>query len=65
MQSQGLGSGTVVRKERMWGLGGLLPLAPFLRVELDDETLADEQAMDSHQWTGHLCHQEGSKSRRG
>ena len=55
----------MVRKERMWGLGGLLPLAPFLRVELDDETLADGQAMDSHQWTGHLCHQEGSKSRRG
>lgn len=50
MESQGLGSWTVVRKERVWGLGGLLPLAPFLRVELGDETLADEQAMDSHQW---------------
>lgn len=51
MESQGLGSWTVVRKERVWGLVGLLPLAPFLRVELSDETLPDEQAMDSHQWT--------------
>ena len=51
MESQGLGSWTVVREERVWGPVGLLPLAPFLRVELGDETLADEQAMDSHQWT--------------
>lgn len=51
MESQGLGSWIVVREERGWGPVGLLPLAPFLRMELGDETLADEQAMDSHQWT--------------